>query len=195
MKNKCIFFCIIFLLVACSNKGNANPYVDHEFKAKVDNVRLAGELMKQGKSKEDTVTATVPTLLFIPPKHIKDVRKSNEEFDDEVAFVIEYFKANVEGRKKDIYASLAPNYREEMKKLINDDSIFKRNTDFFKKNPGITIFGVVKQSDTVSVLVMQGNYIFVSAITILKIDGKLYITNKSPNDMELAIIEASFFKE
>lgn len=183
----------VVLLLGCSKEKTNIQYSEHQFTANVADVRLSAELLKQGNRKEDKVSLLYPAFLLNPPLYSKDVREFKQKVSGEVAFVLEYIKANIQGDKEKIYEALTPTYRKQMQSLLDDESIFRHNCEIFEKNPEITIYGQIKQGDDVSVLVKYGPYDFVVAITLVKIEGKFYITDKPTNDLDLAIVEASFF--
>lgn len=75
--------------------------------------------------------------------------------------------------------------------MIENDEIFKRNREYVAKNPGLVIFGLVQHNDSISVL--QGKRV-VLGTTKKSENGKRYLLDKPVNDLELAIVEASFIR-
>ena len=191
---KYLFFSVlaIFVFLGCSKEESKVQYKQHSFTAKVQDVRLSANLLRQGKAKDEKVSVNIPSLMFNPPIYVQDVRKVRQSVSAEVAFIISYLKANAQGQKEKIYEVLVPSYRKEMQGLFDDETIFKRNTAIFEKNPELTVYGQIKQGNSVSVLAKYGPYDFVVGITLVQVDGKLYITDKPTNDLDLAIAEASF---
>ena len=60
------------------------------------------------------------------------------------------------------------------------------------RHPGLTILAIVRHGDdSISVLKQLSNKA-VLGVPIIEKDGRLYLTDMPKNDLELAIIEASF---
>ena len=59
------------------------------------------------------------------------------------------------------------------------------------KHSGLVVVGLVRHKDSISVL--QGKRA-VLGITMIEDNGKFYLVEKPKNDLELAIIEASFIR-
>lgn len=163
-----------------------------KFTAKVENVRLQSVLVKQGKRSEDIVTVQVNAHMFSPKILIEDVRQETESYGAEVDFLVEYTKVNIEGNVEKILGFWAPDERNHIRKILSDPEIVSRNIDYLERNPGLRIVGIVDQGSTKSIL--QERSSIVLGVNILRYDGHLYLTNKTANDMELAIIEASFVR-
>lgn len=163
---------------------------EHEFSALVSSVRLNSQLISQGKKHSDEVSVSVPTILFKEPLFIADVRNARPHSLDEVNTLIAYTKANIEGSAKDILSFWTPEERNEKAKLLNDSDIFKANREYHNDNPSLTIVGLVFQNTTTSLL--RRNFGGIMGVTVKKIDEEYFITDNPSNDLELAIIEASF---
>jgi hypothetical protein len=178
-----------FLALTAFGNNKEYTYKNHIFLAVVKNVRLQAELVEQGKKDNDVVSVDVPAVLFDKPIKIVDVRRNKESFSKEIDFLVAYTKANIEGTKEDILSFWHPIVRESIRKSVEDKEMFKKNREYMLKNPGLVIIGLVKHKDSVSIL--EGDTI-VLGVTIKSENGKLYLIEKPDNDMELAIIEASF---
>ena len=163
----------------------------HVFTAKVANVRLSARLLSQGKKPEDMVSISVPAIIFAQPMEIGDVRSANTHSMPEVDTVIRYMKANIDGNVQVILSFWLPEERAEKSKLLSQPSMFQANRDYFTKNPGLSVIGLVFQTRTTSVLIKRPAGAL--GVTLVKKDGRLYLTDHPSNDLELAIIEASFF--
>jgi len=157
--------------------------------ARVHQVRLQSELIEAGKRKTDRVTVTVPAVLFDPPILVSDVRNPGRAYGEEVDFYIHYIKANMEGTRSDILSYWIEEERKAKSELLNNPAMFKGNRDYFAKNPGLRVIGIIKQDDSISLL--TGDSV-VLGITLKKVKGE-YKLAKSPNDLELVIVEASFW--
>ncbi len=154
-------------------------------------VRLQSELIKQGKKNTDKVSVKVPAILFDQPIEIADVRSINKSFGPEIDFLAAYFKANIEGSKDEILSFWHAGEKERIQEMLRNDDLFKRNQTYMARNPGLVVHGLVKQVDSISVL--QGKTAVIG-IPMRKEDGRFYIIRKPSNDLELAIIEASFIR-
>lgn len=187
---------LLFILAACGGaKNNAsttqNKFTEHEFSAKVINVRLQSRLIESGKSNDDVVTVKLPVILYPEPIVIEDVRKAGTlDLPKEVKFLVDYTKANLEGSPEEIAAYWAPGIREEKLRMIR--KYFKKNREIMARHPGLTILAIVRHGDdSISVLKQLSNKA-VLGVPIIEKDGRLYLTDMPKNDLELAIIEASF---
>ncbi len=187
---------LLFILAACGGaKNNAsttqNKFTEHEFSAQVSNVRLQSRLIESGKSNDDVVTVTLPAILYPEPIVIEDVRTAGTlNLPEEGKFLVEYTKVNLEGSPEEIAAYWAPGIREEKMKMIR--KYFKKNREIMAKYPGLKILAIVRHGDdSISVLQQRSNKI-VLGVTIIEKDGRLFLLDKPRNDLELAIIEASF---
>ncbi len=168
---------------------NEMLFKEHKFEALVEKVRLQTEFIDAGKKKSDRVAVTVPAVLFEPPVFIENAAKPGRSYGEEIDFYLHYIKANMEGTQEDILSCWEESERESKKEMMDNPELFKRNRDYFLKNPDVTFMGVVKQKDTVSLLVGDS---MVMGVPLRKINGK-YQLSKTPNDSELAIIEASYW--
>lgn len=162
----------------------------HNFTAKVSSVRLNAKLTSQGKKLEDSVTVSVPSILFQPVLEIADARKAAPQPIPEVNTVIAYTKANIEGSVDDIVSFWLASERPEKRKLVADPAMFKANREYYQKNPGLKIVGLVFQKETVSVLLQRSGQVV--GATLRKSGDRFYLTDHPSDDLELAIIEASF---
>lgn len=192
MLRRLILMFSFVVLSSCGNvTGQDQLYETHSFRAIVKNVRLQAELIRQGKSNTDTVSVEVPALLFDNPLKIDDVRTVKAKHGKEIDFLIAYMKANIEGSKSDVLSYWHPDAKGGVREMLENDEIFKRNKEYMSSNPGLVVYGLVRQNDSTSVL--QGKRA-VLGITIKSENGKLSLIEKPANDLELAIIEASFIR-
>ena len=163
----------------------------HTFKARVTNVRLNALLTSQGKKPTDEVLASLPATIFVQPLQIQDVRTvTTKNTIAEIDTLIRYTKANIEGSAQDILSFWAPEERAEKSKLLSRPEIFKANREYSAKNPNLIILGVVFQTDTSSILLQKQNGVI--GISFLKKNNQIFLTDKPSNDLELAIVEASY---
>ncbi len=193
MKNLLTSILIIFVTVVCINivESKELEYKDTTFTTTVGNVRLQAQLADKGKENTDKVSVTVPAAIFNKPIIIEDVRKVTASHGKEIDFLVAYHKANIEGDKEKLLSFWHPAEKEEVSKDVNDPELLKHTKEYMTKNPGMTIHGVIKQKSNISVITGTD---FVFGISIRPKEGKLFLTNKPDDDLELAIIEGSFMK-
>ena len=161
-----------------------------EFRATVSSVRLSRDLVERGKSLEEEVAVTVPAILFPEPLVIPDVRTAKPHEMAEVNTLVAYTRANMGNSVDAILAFWAAEEREEKARLLADSEILKANRDYHQRDPGLEIVGVVFQESSTSVLLRRFQRVI--GATVKEIEGKLYLTDMPHDDVELAIIEASF---
>ena len=189
---------LIFLLIFLSSSVYAEDIPKKEIKvftAKVSDVRLQGTLQEQGKGLDDTVSVKVPSIIFRKPIKIADVRKAQRYQVPEIDTLISCLKANIDGSAQDIAAFWAPSEKKEKLADMSDPEILNKTHSYYREYPGLIILGIIYQDKTMSVLTKETDpnpLLPALGITLTKIDGKLYLTNHPSNDLELAIIEASF---
>ena len=160
------------------------------FTAKVVNIRLNAKLATPDKKPDGTVDVTVPAVIFTKPVEIADVRSINMHAIPELDTIIQYTKANIQGSEKEILSFWLPDERAGKSALLGQAKIFQANRDFHTKYPGLGVIGLVFQSQTSSVLIRRAGRVM--AVSLNKKDGQLYLTDHPSNDLELAVIEASF---
>lgn len=160
------------------------------FTATVSNVRLNSRLIEQGKKGKDTVSIIVPAVIFAQPLEIKDVRKADKHSIQEVDTLIRYTKANIEGSAEEILSFWLPEERAEKSTIVNNLKMFQANRDYHMKKPGLSVIGLVFQEQTTSILLKRGPRVM--GVTLAKKDGRFYLTDHPSNELDLAIIEASF---
>ena len=165
---------------------------EHTFTAHVSSVRLSSELIENGKSRDDTASAVVKAVIFEEPLIIPDFRKASEHKNPEINSIIKYHKAMLSEPATEILNLWHPDSKQEKEKLISDTTILEQMKDYYRVNPQISILGVIYQDETSSVLVDMGS--FVVGFNLRKQNEDLLLTDYPSNDLELAIIEASFNK-
>ena len=190
MKKIILSLGILIIIFASNAYSDGLSYQDKTFTALVANVRLLAELTAQGKKYSDKVSVTVPSVIFDKPIVIDDVRTVNKSYGPEIDILIKFLKANMEGTKEEVISFWHPSDKQEITQMVSDPQMFEENRVYFKQNPGVTIIGLIKQKSTRSILVNKDFMVF--GINLKQSEGKLYFTNAPDNDLELAIIEASF---
>jgi hypothetical protein len=183
-----ILICLFLFSGGCD--GKENKLDTHRFTAKVSAVRLNSQLLDRGEDPNGSVSVEVPTIFFDPPINIKDARNKFHHKIPQINALVHYTAVNIDGSLEDVAPLLDPKERTEKVKFMSDPEIFKANQNYFKKYSGLNIIGIIYQKETASVLVnMRGS---VMGVNIRKTDGEYFITDKPDDDLELAIIEASY---
>lgn len=190
-KRLAVIFSFLALASCSDGKGQHEAYKTQSFQAEVRKVRLQSELLKQGKKNTDKVSVEVPAILFDQPIEIADVRTIDKSFGAEIDFLAAYMKANIEGSKGDVLSYWHTSAKKGVRQMLENDELFKKNQAYMARNPGLVVYGLVKQKESIAVL--QGRTA-VFGITMKQENGKLYLVEKPQDDLELAIIEASFIR-
>jgi len=178
------------LLLSSICEGKEYQPKSHKYTAKVSTIRLNSLLIDKGKKQDDVVEVNVASIILDPPLEIKDARKAPRHSIPEINTLVNYTVANIEGSVKDLISFWAPEERAEKEKLMDNPKIFNANRKYHKKNPGLNIVGIVYQKETSSILIERHGS--VTGVTFRKSGNKYYLTDKPTDDLELAIIEASF---
>ena len=184
---------IAVVLFAASTYTYANEPLksQHTFKAKVANVRVSGHLIAQGKKPTDQVSVSFPAIIFAQPLKIQDVRTfTTKNSIAEIDTLIRYTKANIEGSAEDILSFWTPDERAEKAKILARPGMFNANREYSIKNPNLVILGVVFQSGTNSILLKKQNIVI--GVSFHMKNNQIFLTDKPSNDLELAIVEASY---
>ena len=69
---------------------------------------------------------------------------------------------------------------------------FEKNREMMAKHPGLTILAIVRHGDGSISVLQQRSSKTVFGVTLFEKDGRLYLRDMPEDDLELAIIEASF---
>jgi uncharacterized protein (DUF488 family) len=164
----------------------------YEFKTKVSNVRLSSKLIDKGYSMDSIVTISANATIYKSPKNINFLDQEVKVPNKHVSKIVEYHKALAIGSPKSVLLNWVKSDREKKSKMINDPSMFKRVQAHYKSNSILKILGIIQQKKSYSILVYMGG--FISSMTIIEANNKLFLTDSSPDDLQLAIIEGSFLK-
>jgi hypothetical protein len=160
---------------------------------RVGDVRLQKLLLDQGKRNDDSVSVTLPAALFDPPIEIADVRNATADHREHIEFLVTYYKAVIEGSKEEIVEFWCPGSQTKVKEMLNDPDLAERSREGVARNPDLVVVGLVKDSGLVSVL--QKRSVGVWAVTMASNQGGICLVQNPPNDLDLAIVEASFARE
>lgn len=167
-----------------------NQKTEIKFVAKVSDVRLSSTLLSQGKTNDDIIIATVPSIMFNPILEFKDVRDGSSHTIPEISILLHYHKKLIEGSVNEILGFWLKKERNPKKELLSNPERMNQARDYYLNNPGLKVIGIVYQKKTSSVLIDIGELILGYSFKVK--NGKYYLTDNPTNDLELAIIEASF---
>ncbi|MDP7038446.1 MAG: hypothetical protein QGI45_04765 [Myxococcota bacterium] len=189
MKKYMLAGLILLLPCACGQvSSKMMGFSPHKFEALVKDVRLQGHLIEKGRKDEDMLSVTVPAVLFAPAIVVDDVRSAKNIYGEPMDTYIRYIKANIDGKLADILSFWTGPEHSRVAELFNNPEMLEKNRTYFKSKPGVKIVGMIKQAKTVSLLVGDS---WIMGIPMQQVDGQ-YKIGKSPDDLELAIVEASY---
>lgn len=191
MEKQFVLLSLFVFVVFCFDSIAAKEKVD--FSAKVENVRLQTELIEQGKTYDSIVTVTVLAEKFEKPLVIKDVRTEGKHKIPEIDKIIKYHKAMSEGNPKKISEFWHPDERPGTLELINDPEVLSNMKAQINADPSLKVLSVIYQNGSSSVLVPLYPEIVIG-YSLRKYKDKLYLSNKPSDDLELAIVEASYME-
>ncbi len=180
---------IASILYSC---GNAK-LKEHSFTAKVSSVRLSSILINQGNSRDSNVAVQVPARMFKEVLEIENFNNAENQGIPEIDRLIEYHKTMSNGTPEQVLDFWLPNEREQKAKTIHNPEMFTQVQAYFSENPRITIHGIIYQNESSSVLLDLGGY--VTGHTFRNLNDHYYLSDNPTDDLELAIIEASFVKK
>ena len=182
---------IMLSLLFCATSAPANDFAQvHAFTAQVSKVRLSSQLIESGKSRTSSTTINVKSIIYNPPLNVPNVVESKGHENPEISILISYYASIITESGNEILEYWHPAEREGKKALIGNADVLARMKKHFSANPSLEIVGVVYQKESASVLISLGG--FVVGNTLRQDGDKLYLSDKPSDDLELAIIEASF---
>lgn len=182
-----VFPFLLFILTIFSQQKEIAVLT--EFNAKVSEIRLNAELLANGKKNDEIVSVKLKAIIFKNPMIIKINNNQKNQYE-EINFYIEYIRKNIDGSAKDISSYWSENEKVKKFKLISNPQMLEMNRNYFKNNSELKIVGIVFQQNTLAILIKIDN--FVQATNMKKEKGKLVLTDYPDNDLEIAIVEASF---
>jgi hypothetical protein len=166
------------------------------FTAKVSNVRLAADLLDRGKKMDDVVSVKVQSIIFPKELVITDVRKAQKYDQPAIDTFIRYIKTCISGTAQDLVSLWVASERKEQLALFSDADALRLTHEQFKENPSVRLVGLIFNGNETTVLT-RGVFTepeYVLGVTLVKIGGNTFLTNRTKNDQDLAIIEASFIQ-
>lgn len=167
-----------------------DSFESHDFTATVSKVRLSSQLVADGKDREALVTVSTQAVIFESPLIITDFRLAPKHTDPFVNRVLQYHQAIVSQTSTELAQFWHPDERATKLKMMSDPATFNSIKEYYSTNPRLIILGVIDQGTTASILIDMGG--FVIGLNIIESDGDLLLTDFPADDLELAIIEASF---
>jgi len=182
-------FFVALIFITSSAFAVASPE-ENEFSAKVSDVRLSSHLVEKGKTHDSTVSVKAKSVIYEPFLIIPDVSQFHRSDNKEVNIILEYFSSIIRMSPEEVLLKWHPAERDAKKSLIGTPEIFEQMKRYYTDNPKIEIAGVIYQAESASVLVtLRG---FTAGHTLREHEGKLYLSDRPSNDLDLAIIEASY---
>lgn len=164
------------------------------FTARAARVELDDDAAIKEKQKGDKVSVKVSAMMFAKPIRIGDVRTAKKYGNEEIDTYIAYKLANVAGTREELASFWAPDEKSGKFELFGDREFFNANREYHLQNPGLTVIGVVFKDDVSYLLISESRPPGIPAVGVpmIRVDGKLFLTERQNGDPDLAIIEASF---
>lgn len=164
------------------------------FSAKVSNVRLAGHLIEKGKDMDDNVSVTVQSIIFRKELEIPDVRKAKNYNQPAIDTLIRFIRTCINGSVEEIVKFWVKSEKIEQKELYVDPQVQRMTHEHFSNHPGFTIVGLIFKGNKTTILTrgLIGTPEYVAGFSLVNEEGGHFLTNSDKDDLDLAIIEASF---
>lgn len=159
------------------------------FRAPMENVREAKQLMNQGLDPEGTVEVSERALLFKPPLVITDLLAPGLPVNDEMRFVVAYLQTNIKGSADQMADFWLPEERPGRLKAMRDPERFQNNRAYFARFPGITVMAMIQQPTTTTVYLGRG--MTLQAVHLKRTPERFFLTTAPDNDLSLAIVEGA----
>lgn len=189
--NRLILALAFFSFVLCTFNSQqiyaASVPEPKTFTAERRAIRLNGQLPP---SKEETVTVKAKAIVYNPPLVIPDFTQYKEPLDQAVQFIVNYHKTLVNSGPDDISVMWHSGERNGKKELLEREGVLAAMKKHYQSNKRLEIYGIVYQENTESVPMKLGEYVV--SFNIVKENGELKLTDNPDDDLEIAIIEASF---
>jgi hypothetical protein len=158
-----------------------------KFSAAVDSVRLNSQLLSQGKKHGEVVEISVSGQLYNPPIKILNPLKDCSNKVKTIEFYCLYQRDLTSGNKNAVISKWSSDEQASKKALI--DKHWEEIIDSNKSNSEIIVRGIIYQKTTDILLVGSKS---VMGIPLKKSGNSYFMTDKPDNDLELAIVEATF---
>lgn len=171
----------------CAQAPSQAPVVT--FRAPMENVREARQLMEQGFESGDTVEVSERAVVFEPPLVIADARNPGNLPSEEVRFLVNYLQANFNGTPEALAEFWDPSARTDRLKQMRSPERLRASREYFAKMPGVTVLAVIYQQGTASVITSRG--MGTQTVHLRRTADRLYLTDRPANDLSIAIVEAS----
>ena len=182
--------------------GHAFPLLAQEipkqkmvtFTARVAKVERDDGAAVKGELKGDNVSVKLSAIMFAKPLRIADARTAGKYGNEELDTYIAYKRANMEGTREELAAFWTPDEKNVKYELFGDQDFFDTNRQYHLQNPGLTVIGVVFKEAVSFLLISESKPPGIPAVGVpmVRVDGKLFLTERQNSDPDLAIIIASF---
>ena len=153
-------------------------------------VRLSGQLTPANLTPDGKATVTAKGALFDPAKVFVVKSPWRPDQSEPLATVENYYKASVSGTDQQTLAFWHPDERVDIKKMLDNPDLKRRNREVVASIDKIEIKGFLDFPHYRVVFIAFGRSIL--GVNTVEKDGKWYLTNKPPNDLAVAIAEAAF---
>jgi hypothetical protein len=183
---------ILIIVLIWISAAHAAPATATKFSANTDEIPLPinVDFDYEKLKKKKKITVEVSAILFKKPLIISDVRKAAKTKNEEINFLIDYWRVNIDGAPEDIVSFWLPEERAEKLALFKNAEAFSKNREYARENPGLQILGIIYQKTTISVLTPFTD-VMALGITMKKIGNKYFLTDNPTNPLELRIVEVA----
>lgn len=183
---------VLIIVLIWISAAHAAPATATKFSANTDEIPLPNnvDLDYEKLKKKKKITVEVPAILFKKPLIISDVRKATKTHKDEINFLIDYWRVNIDGTPEDIVSFWLPEERAEKLALFKNPETFTKNREYARENPGLQVLGIIYQKTTISVLTPFTDAMALG-INMKKIGNKYFLTDNPTNPLELRIVEVA----
>lgn len=183
-KNRIVWLASLILLLTGSN-GERPEVV---FQAKVANLGLTQSSFAQGKKPDETVQVVLPGQLYNPPKSITTVNKNQATRESPEEALVTDISAMRSADVDWILSNWHPSERQELKKFLTQEEIWKRNTDWLMENPKLQISGSVNYKGMTLILLENDHLVF----TFKQENGQWFRTNSLSGDEGFDLVFAAW---
>jgi hypothetical protein len=146
--------------------------------------RQTGSFAKN-KRPEDSVAVTLPGRLFDPPHSVAMIERSQADGSTPERVIASIRSANAAGDPEWIVQNFVPAERAEIRKMLADSAIAKRNQDYYKTVRKVGITGSAQLRDLTILFVREesdAGTARVVPVTLVKTSSGWKQTNVLSND-------------
>ena len=115
------------------------------------------------------------------------------DVDELHAFLNRYYAANVQGKPADLLAFWEPGRRASLERTFAKPGLWERNRKAMQARRGYSVHGALLQGEVLSLLISRGSP-WVLGVNLRAKGASFELVADAPDDLQLAIVEASFSK-